>query len=182
MAKRIANDTEYWQLKEDCEKYPDQIAAETDKKKKKELKKVSDDLGKVLSAYEKKKMKESKALARREQKLTQLRKKTKADKKVFFNISAIESRYYDFKTLSEKDRNKLAVKKESMIQAMKKGMYVQLKDDSGIYQIQQKDDFMDGMKFISSVRYGDVSIQDTALIIDKYYYETELSRTGHKVL
>lgn len=182
MAKRIANDTEYWQLKEDYAKYPEQITAETDKKKKKELKKASDELAKVLSAYEKKKMKDSKALLKKEQKLAQLRKKTRADKKVFFNISAIESRYYDFKNLSEKERNKLAVKKESMIQAMKKGMYVQLKDDPGIYQIEQKEDFMDGMNFVSSAKYGDVSIQDTALIIDKYYYETELSRTGHKVL
>ena len=81
----------------------------------------------------------------------------------------------------QKERNKLSVKKESMIEMMKKGMYVKLKDDSGIYQVKHSDDYMDGMNYLSTARYSDVAVQDIALIIDRYYYESELSRTGHKV-
>ena len=37
------------------------------------------------------------------------------------------------------------------------------------------------MNYLSTARYSDVAVQDIALIIDRYYYESELSRTGHKV-
>ena len=37
------------------------------------------------------------------------------------------------------------------------------------------------MPYISSVQFGDILIQDVALIIEKYYYESELARTGHKI-
>ena len=37
MAKRITTDTEYWQLKDDCEKAYAASEKETDKKRRKEL-------------------------------------------------------------------------------------------------------------------------------------------------
>lgn len=181
MAKRITTDTEYWQLKEDYEKTVSAYDNEVDKKKKKALHSQVKELGKLLEEYEKKKRKDTLALVKKEVKLAKLRNKTKADKKIFFNISDIESKYYDFTSLSEKERNKLSVKKESMIEMMKKGMYVKLKDDSGIYQVKQSNNYMDGMNYLSTARYSDVAVQDVALIIDRYYYESELSKTGHKV-
>lgn len=182
MSKRITTDTEYWQLKDDYNRTLEAIQEEPDKKCKKEYQKVADELKKVLFAYEKKKAKDTSALIKKEQRLSQLRSRAKADKKIFFNISAIESKYYDFPSLTEKDRNKLSVKKESMIQMMKKGMYVKLRDDSGLHQIKYQDGYLDGMNYISTARYGDVAIQDVALIIERYFYESELARTGHSVL
>lgn len=182
MAKRISNDTEYWQLKDDYTKSLSSIDAETDKKKRKELQKEAADVSKALEAYEKKKTKETLSLVKKEAKLSKIRSKTKADKKIFFDISPIESRYYDFSALSEKERNRLSVKKESLIEMMKKGMYVKLRDDSGLYQVKKMPERMDDMTFISTAKYGDVTIQDTALIIERYYYESELASTGHKVM
>lgn len=181
MSKRITNDTEYWQLRDDYQNALAVIEQESDKKRKKELTKSSQELKKVLDAYEKKKMKDTQALVKKEIKLSNIRNKAKAGKQIFFNISAIESKYHNIADMDEKMRNKLSVKKESMIEMMKKGMYVKLKDDSGIYQVKQRDDYMDGMRYISTARYGDVPIQDVALMIDHYFYESELSRTGHKV-
>lgn len=181
MAKHITTDTEYWQLKEDYERLASSYTSEVDKKKKKVLHSQVKETSKLLEEYEKKKRKDTLALVKKEVKLAKLRNKTKADKKIFFNISDIESKYYDFTSLSEKERNKLSVKKESMIEMMKKGMYVKLKDDSGIYQVKQSNDYMDGMNYLSTARYSDVPVQDVALIIDRYYYESELSKTGHKV-
>jgi hypothetical protein len=120
-------------------------------------------------------------LEKKEAQLAEMRKKTKADKKVFFDISPIEVKYFDFANLSEQQRNKLSVKKESLLAMMGKGMYVKIRDDSGIYQVKQEADHLDGMTYISTSRYGDTPIQDIALIIECYYYESELSRTGHKV-
>ncbi len=182
MVKKIANDTEYWQLRDDYNRGLEAINQETDKKIRKELQKSSQEVKKLLESYEKKKVKDALSLIKKEVKLSKLRNKSKADKQIFFNISAIESKYYDFTTMSESKRNKLSVKKESMIEMMKKGMYVKLKDDSGIYQVNQRDDYLDGMRFLSTARYGDVPIQEIALIIDRYFYESELHATGHKVL
>ena len=181
MAKRITTDTEYWQLKDDCEKAFAASEKETDKKRRKELLSTVKENQKLLADYAKRKKKDTLALIKKEIKLAKIRNKTKADKQIFFNISDIESKYIDFTSLSEKERNKLSVKKESMIEMMKKGRYVKLKDDSGIYQVKHSDDYMDGMNYLSTARYSDVAVQDIALIIDRYYYESELSRTGHKV-
>lgn len=181
MSKKITTDTEYWQLRDDYEKLLASLDNETDKKKKKELMNSCKEVNKVLTEYEARKKKDTLALVKKEVKLAKMRSKTKADKQIFFNISDIESKYYDFTSLSEKERNKLSVKKESMIEMMKKGMYVKLKDDSGIYQVKQDPDYLSGMTYLSTARYSDVTIQDVALIIDRYYYESELSRTGHKI-
>lgn len=181
MAKRIMTDTEYWQLKDDYEKALVSIEKETDKKAKKFYQSSAKETLKLLEDYEKRKKKETLLLVKKEVKLAKIRNKVKADKQIFFSISDIESKYIDFTMLSEKERNKLSVKKESMIEMMRKGMYVKLKDDSGIYQVKQSDDYMDGMNYLSTARYSDVPVQDIALIIDRYYYESELSNTGHKV-
>ena len=181
MGKRITTDTEYWQLKDDYEKALVAASSETDRKAKKTYQATAKENQKLLEEYEKRKKKETLALVKKEVKLAKLRNKTKADKQIFFNISDIESKYIDFTSLTEKERNKLSVKKESMIQMMKKGMYVKLKDDSGIYQVKHSDDYMDGMNYLSTARYSDVAVQDIALIIDRYYYESELSETGHKI-
>lgn len=181
MSKKITTDTEYWQLRDDYEKLLGSIDAESDKKKKKEYTASAKELNKILTDYENRKKKDTLALVKKEIKLAKIRSKTKADKQIFFNISDIESKYYDFTSLTEKERNKLSVKKEGMIEMMKKGMYVKLKDDSGIYQVKQDDKYMSGLAYLSTARYSDVAIQDIALIIDRYYYESELSRTGHKI-
>lgn len=181
MAKRIMTDTEYWQLKDDYEKAIASLSTLTDRKKKKETNAYAKEINKLLEEYEKRKKKDTLALVKKEVKLAKIRNKTKADKQIFFHISDIESKYYDITTLNEKERNKLSVKKESMIEMMKKGMYVKLKDDSGIYQVKQNSEYMDGMHYLSTARYADVPVQDIALIIDRYYYESELNKTGHKV-
>ena len=64
---------------------------------------------------------------------------------------------------------------------LKKGMYVRLTNDPSIYPIRKEEGYLDGMPYISSVQFGDILIQDVALIIEKYYYESELARTGHKI-
>ena len=181
MTKRITTDTEYWQLKDDTEKALLACEAETDKKLKKQYQGTARENMKLLEDYEKRKKKETLALVKKEVKLAKIRNKAKADKQIFFTISDIESKYIDFTKLDEKQRNKLSVKKESMIEMMRKGMYVKLKDDSGIYQVKQSEDYMDGMNYLSTARYSDVPVQDIALIIDRYYYESELNNTGHKV-
>lgn len=181
MTKRIVSDTEYWQLKDDYEKSVASLPTLTDRKRKKETKAYANQILKLLEDYEKRKKKDTLALVKKEVKLAKIRNKSKADKQIFFQISDIESKYYDISSLSERERNKLSVKKESMIEMMKKGMYVKLKDDSGIYQVKQNPEYMEGMNYLSTARYGDVSVQDIALIIDHYYYESELSKTGHKV-
>ena len=181
MTKRITTDTEYWQLKDDTEKALLACEAETDKKLKKQYQGTARENMKLLEDYEKRKKKETLALVKKEVKLAKIRNKAKADKQIFFTISDIESKYIDFTKLDEKQRNKLSVKKESMIEMMRKGMYVKLKDDSGIYQVKQSEDYMDGMNYLSTARYSDVPVQEIALIIDRYYYESELNNTGHKV-
>ena len=182
MAKmKITNDMEYWQLKEDYARSLLAVRNEADKKKKKQLEKESNEMNKVLSSYEKKKIKGARDQQKEEEKRLKIREKETADKKIFFEISAIEAKYIDYASLTKIQRNKLSVKKESMIEAMKKGMYIRLKGDSGLYQIKQSEKRMNGMRYVSTVVYGDVPIQDVALIIIAYYYEKEIETAGHLV-
>ena len=102
MAKRITTDTEYWQLKDDCEKAYAASEKETDKKRRKELLSTVKENQKLLADYAKRKKKDTLALIKKEIKLAKIRNKTKADKQIFFNISDIESKYIDFTSLSEK--------------------------------------------------------------------------------
>ena len=39
---------------------------------------------------------------------------------------------------------------------------------------------MNGLPYISTAKYGDIPVQDVALLIERYYYVSELTRTGHK--
>jgi hypothetical protein len=41
---------------------------------------------------------------------------------------------------------------------------------------------MNGMTYVSTVVYGDVTIQDIALMITGYYYENEIGDTGHTII
>ena len=54
MAKRITTDTEYWQLKDDCEKAYAASEKETDKKRRKELLSTVKENQKLLADYAKK--------------------------------------------------------------------------------------------------------------------------------
>lgn len=175
MTKRINTDTEYWQLKDEYAELKNTADESKDHKKKLE------EVRKTLKEYEERKLKDVKALTKKEAQLQKLRTRTKADRKVFFNISAAESYFIDFSSLTEKQRERLAVKKESLMEMLKKGMYVRIKNDPSLYQIRKDEGYLDDMPYISSVHYGDIPIQDIALIIEKYYYESELARTGHKI-
>ncbi|MGM9941161.1 MAG: hypothetical protein ACI32N_04130 [Bulleidia sp.] len=177
--KRLSTDTEYWQLKDEYEALKAELAQNPDESR--EIRKQKEEIRKVLKVYENRKLQDVKALSKKEEMLKKLRSRTKADRKVFFNISAAESFFIDFSSLSEKERNRLAVRKESLIEMMKKGMYIRLCNDPSIYQIRRDPEYLDGMPYISSVVFGDIPVQDIALLIEKYYYESELSRTGHKV-
>lgn len=183
MAKnRITNDMEYWQLKEDYGRSLLAARNEEDKKKKKELEKEAADENKLLSAYEKKKIKRAKEQQKEEEKLARLRENKTAEKKIFFEISPIEAKYIDYSTLTKAQREKLAVKKESLLQMINKGMYIRLKGDTALYQVRQTEKRMNGMMYVATAVYGNVTIQDTALIIEKYYYETELDANGHSII
>lgn len=177
--KRLSTDTEYWQLKDEYEALKAELAQNPDESR--DIRKQKEEIRKVLKVYENRKLQDVKALTRKEEQLKKLRSRTKADRKVFFNISAAESFFIDFSSLSEKERNRLAVRKESLIEMMKKGMYVRLCNDPSIYQIRKDEEYLDGMPYISSVVFGDIPVQDIALLIEKYYYESELSRTGHRI-
>jgi hypothetical protein len=183
MAKRrITNDMEFWQLKEDYAKSLLAARTEEDKKKKKELEKETAFEKKLLDDYEKRKIKNAKEQEKAEEKLSKLREKTKADPKIFFEVSAVELKYVDYVSLNKTQRDKLAVKKESLLASMHKGMYIKVKGDSNIYQIKQSEKRMNGMTYISTVVYGDVTIQDVALMITDYYYENEIGDTGHTII
>lgn len=177
MRKRLTTDTEYWQLKDEYEAVKEAEKNSSDK----DVRKQTDEIRKVLKDYESRKLKDVKKLSMKEESLKKIRSKTKADRKIFFNISAAESYFIDFSSLSEKQRTRLAVKKESLIEMLKKGMYVRLCNDPSIYPIRKEEGYLDGMPYISSVQFGDILIQDVALIVEKYYYESELARTGHKI-
>lgn len=177
--KRLSTDTEYWQLKDEYEALKAELAQNPDESR--DIRKQKEEIRKALKVYENRKLQDVKALTRKEEQLKKLRSRTKADRKVFFNISAAESFFIDFSSLSEKERNRLAVRKESLIEMMKKGMYVRLCNDPSIYQIRKDEEYLDGMPYISSVVFGDIPVQDIALLIEKYYYESELSRTGHRI-
>lgn len=177
--KRLSTDTEYWQLKDEYEALKAELAQNPDESR--DIRKQKEEIRKVLKVYENRKLQDVKALTRKEEQLKKLRSRTKADRKVFFNISAAESFFIDFSSLSEKERNRLAVRKESLIEMMKKGMYVRLCNDPSIYQIRKDEEYLDGMPYISSVVFGDIPVQDIALLIEKYYYESELSQTGHRI-
>ena len=183
MAKRrITNDMEVWQLKEDYAKSLLAARTEEDKKKKKELEKETAFEKKLLDDYEKRKIKNAKEQEKAEEKLSKLREKTKADPKIFFEVSAVELKYVDYVSLNKTQRDKLAVKKESLLASMHKGMYIKVKGDSNIYQIKQSEKRMNGMTYISTVVYGDVTIQDVSLMITDYYYENEIGDTGHTII
>lgn len=175
MTKHLYTDTEYWQLKDEYAELKNTADESGSHKKKLE------EVRKTLKEYEARKLKDVKELTKKEAKLQKLRTRTKADRNVFFGISAAESYYIDFSSLSEKQRERLSVKKESLIEMLKKGMYVRIKNDPSLYQIRKDEGYLDGLPYISSVHYGDIPVQDVALIIEKYYYESELARTGHKI-
>ena len=59
MAKRITTDTEYWQLKDDCEKAYAASEKETDKKRRKELLSTVKENQKLLADYAKRKKKDT---------------------------------------------------------------------------------------------------------------------------
>ena len=59
MAKRITTDTEYWQLKDDCEKAFAASEKETDKKRRKELLSTVKENQKLLADYAKRKKKDT---------------------------------------------------------------------------------------------------------------------------
>jgi hypothetical protein len=65
---------------------------------------------------------------------------------------------------------------------MHKGMYIKVKGDTNIYQIKQSEKRMNGLTYIATVVYGDVTIQDIALMITDYYYENEIGDTGHTII
>lgn len=180
MKKRVFTDTEYWELKDEVNSLYQQADSEEDPKQKKTVLKTADELKKVLRNYESSKLKDVKVLLKKEKKLEQLRTKSKADQKLFFNISAAESSLINYTELSEKERNRLSVKKASLIEMMGKGMYVKLCNDANLYVIRKNENVMNGLPYISTARYGDILIQDVALLIERYYYESELVRTGHK--
>ena len=180
MKKRIFTDTEYWELKDEIHSLYESSEAETDPKKKKNFIKTAEEMKKTLHSYEASKLKDVKTLLKKEKKLQQLRSKTKADKKTFFNISAAESSVINYAELSEKERNRLSVKKASLIEMMGKGMYVRLSNDSNLYEIHKSEGVMNGLPYISTAKYGDIPVQDVALLIERYYYVSELTRTGHK--
>lgn len=183
MAKnRITNDMEYWQLKEDYGRSLLAARNEEDKKKKKELEKEAAAENKLLSAYEKKKIKRAKEQQKEEEKLARLQESRTAEKKIFFEVSTIEARYIDYSSLTKQQREKLAVKKESLLQMINKGMYIRIKGDTGLYQVKQSEKRMNGLKYINTSVYGNVAIQDVALIIEKYFYEAELDANGHSII
>lgn len=178
---KITNDMEYWQLKEEYAKSLLLSRTEEDKKKKKAHTKEASKLDSVLTQYEKQKIKNVKKQVKEEKKREKIRLKTKCEENIFFEISKYEAKYIDYANLNKKQREKLAVKKESLVSSLKAGMYVKLKGDSGIYQIQQEEERMNGLSFVSTVIYGDVTIQDTALMISGYYYASEIEETKHKI-
>lgn len=181
MTKRIFTDTEYWELKDECQGILASAEQESDPKAKKRLIKSVDEIRKIMHDYETRKLKDVKALAKKEKKLNAIRTKTRADRKVFFNISAAESAVVDYASLTEKERNRLSVKKASLIEMMGKGMFIRLCNDPNLYQIRKDAEYLDGMPYISTAKYGDITVQDVALLIERYYYESELARTGHKL-
>lgn len=183
MAKqKITNDMEYWQLKEDYGRSLLAVRTEEDKKKKKVLEKEVNEEAKLLASYERKKIKRAKDQQKEEEKLLKMREKKTAEKKIFFEVSPIEAKYIDYASLTKTQRNKLSVKKESLLEMINKGMYVKLKGDTGLYQVKQRENRFNGMNYVSTAVYGDVTIQDTALILDKYFYEKELDANGHTIL
>ena len=183
MAKRkITNDMEFWQLKEDYARTLLASRTEEDKKKKKAYEKECSLEKKLLDDYEKRKIKNAREQEKQEEKLSKLRRKTKSDPKIFFEVSPVELKYVDYVSLTKAQREKLAVKKESLLASMHKSMYIKVKGDLNIYQIKQSDKKMNGMAYISSAVYGDVTIQDIALMITSYYYENEISDTGHTII
>jgi len=175
MAKmKITNDMEYWQLKEEHARSLLASRNETDKKKKKELEKEVNLEHKMLASYEKSKIKRAKEQQKVEDKLRKSRNKTEVEEKIFFEVSPIEAKYINYTSLQKNERNKLAVKKESLISSINKGMYIKLRGDSGLYQVKQSEKKMNGLKYVSSVVYGNVAIQDVALIIASYYYRKRI--------
>lgn len=183
MAKRkITNDMEFWQLKEDYARTLLAARTEEDKKKKKEYEKEASFDKKLLDEYEKRKIKNAKEQEKQEEKLLKLRAKTTADPKIFFEVSSVELKYVDYTSLTKVQREKLAVKKESLLASMHKGMYIKVKGDTNIYQIKQSEKRMNGLAYIATVVYGDVTIQDVALMITDYYYENEIGDTGHTII
>jgi hypothetical protein len=179
---KITNDMEFWQLKEDYARSLLAVRTETDKKRKKELEKEMSLEKKLLDEYEKRKIKHAKEQEKAEEKLSKMREKTTADPKTFFEVSPVELKYVDYVSLNKTQREKLAVKKESLLASMHKGMYLKVKGDPNIYQIKQSEKRMNGMTYVSTVVYGDVTIQDIALMITGYYYENEIGDTGHTII
>ena len=98
MRNRLTTDTEYWQLKDEYEAVKEAEKNSSDK----EVRKQADEIRKVLKDYEMRKRKDVKELSKKEESLKKIRSRTKADRKVFFNISAAESYFIDFSSLSEK--------------------------------------------------------------------------------
>lgn len=183
MAKqKITNDMEFWQLKEDYARSLLAMRTEEDKKKKKEIEKSMLLEKKLLDDYEKRKIKQAKEQEKAEEKLMKLRAKKKVSPKTFFEVSPIELKYIDYVSLNKAQRDKLAVKKESLLASMNKGMYIRIKGDKNIYLVKQSDKEMNGLTYVSTVVYGDVSIQDIALMITDYYYENEMWDTGHTII
>ncbi len=100
MRNRLTTDTEYWQLKDEYEAVKEAEKNSSDK----EVRKQADEIRKVLKDYEMRKRKDVKELSKKEESLKKIRSRTKADRKIFFNISAAESYFIDFSSLSEKQR------------------------------------------------------------------------------
>lgn len=92
--KRLSTDTEYWQLKDEYEALKAELAQNPDESR--DIRKQKEEIRKVLKVYENRKLQDVKALTRKEEQLKKLRSRTKADRKVFFNISAAESFFIDF--------------------------------------------------------------------------------------
>lgn len=188
MAKnKINNDVEYWQLREDLQKLESRIMEMAqqnvaDKKVLKSLQKEAASLGKTMSSYEKKKTSDKKKQSRKEASVQKSQKKPAQKKKkedtVLFSISAMEANYFDFTALADKQRSHLIFKKKQVLELACEGDYIQLYDDDTLYRIRKGTEEKQGQLYIVSVRYGDVLVQDIALIVHRTIKAAELDKIG----